>query len=134
MLGEQIGEEKGKVTARRVLPRVNGGPRVETTFETAGKLLGISERTIGTYWSEVRPGGNLYGEGHGVVMGEGGTMASWKGSGIGVFQPDGSIKFRGAIYYESASTQWARLNRTAVVYEHDVAADGATHNKVWEWK
>lgn len=133
MLGEQIGEDKGNVTARRVVPGQNGSPRVETTFESTGRLLGVNERGVATYWSEIRPDGNLYGEGQGVVMGEGGAMANWKGSGIGVLQADGSVKFRGAIYYESASTKWTRLNRVAIAYEHDVAADGSTHSKLWEW-
>jgi hypothetical protein len=39
MLGEQIGEEKGRVTARRV---VSTDPaRVEVAAETEGTLLGV---------------------------------------------------------------------------------------------
>jgi hypothetical protein len=40
MLGEQIGEELGRITARRVLPSDEYGPKVEVTFEASGKVLG----------------------------------------------------------------------------------------------
>jgi hypothetical protein len=134
MLGEQIGEDKGKITGRRVIAVENAAPRMETSFEAGGKLLGVAGRTFGTYWSELRADGSLYGEGQGITMGEDGTTATWKGTGVGVFQKNGAINFRGAIYYQSASPKWSRLNNVAVVYEHDVDADGITHGKVFEWK
>ena len=133
MLGEQIGEDKGKVTGRRVLT-VDGTPKMETSFETGGKLLGVAARTFGTYWSELRGDGSLYGEGQGVTMGEDGSTMTWKASGRGMFQKNGGINFRGAVYYQSTSAKWTRLNSIAVVYEHDIDAEGGTTGKVWEWK
>ena len=38
MLGEQIGEETGKVMVRRVIS-VEGGTKVEVTVQGTGKLL-----------------------------------------------------------------------------------------------
>jgi len=64
MLGEQIYESRGKRTGRRVLC-VEGGFKVEVSFEGGGKLLGVDVTEIGTYWSESRPDGSLYGEGQG---------------------------------------------------------------------
>ena len=69
MLGEKIGQEKGKVIVRRVLP-TTGNPRVEVSFESAGELVGVNVKNMGTYWSEVRPNGTLYGEGQGMARGE----------------------------------------------------------------
>jgi len=63
MLGQQFGEAHGKRTARRVLPTDGGGFKVEVSFEDTGKVLGLDANTIGTYWSESRPDGSLYGEG-----------------------------------------------------------------------
>jgi hypothetical protein len=40
MLREQIGEETGKVAAHWVLS-VDGGAKVEGSFESTGKLLGV---------------------------------------------------------------------------------------------
>ena len=64
MLGEQIGEETGKVMARRVLS-VDGGTKVEVSLQATGKLLGVETRSTVTYWAGVRPDGSLYGEAEG---------------------------------------------------------------------
>ena len=79
MLGEKLGGETGKVTSQRVLANPGGAPKMETSFQATGTLLGASETNVGTYWAVVRPDGTLYGEGQGVVMGKGGEMASWGG-------------------------------------------------------
>jgi len=134
MLGELVGEEKGKVTARRVLEPQDGRPRVEISFEGAGSTLGVETTGIGTYWSTVRPDGVQYGEGNGVVMGKGGELATWKGQGVGKFRDDGGISYRGALYYETQSSKLARLNGIALAFEYDVDAEGNTTSKIWEWK
>ena len=134
MLGDKVIDEQGKISGRRVLPSDGGGPAVETSFEAAGTTLGISATNMGTYKSVVRPDGTLYGEGQGVLMGKGGEMATWIGQGVGQFTSTGGISFRGAVYYQSSSPAWARLNRISVVYEHEVDANGNAHNQGWEWK
>jgi hypothetical protein len=68
MLGDKIGGAAGKVTSQRVLPNPSGGPKMETSFQSNGTLLGTDITETGTYWSIVRPDGTLYGEGQGVVM------------------------------------------------------------------
>src|SRR5690349_8789616 len=50
MLGEQIGVFEGKITAQRVLPS-DAGPKLETTAEASGKILGVAARVIATYWT-----------------------------------------------------------------------------------
>ncbi len=133
MLGEQLGEELGKRTGRRVLS-VDGGFKVEVAFESKGKLLGVDIMEIGTYWSQNNPDGSLYGEGQGVVITNDGDVATWKGSGVGRFVGGGAVKYRGAIYYTTASQKLARLNGAATVFEFDVDPEGNTHSKLWEWK
>jgi len=133
MLGEQVGESRGKRTARRVLS-VDGGFKVEVSFESVGKLCGVETNEIGTYCSQSRPDGSLHGEGHGVVIAPDGSTATWKGSGVGRFVGGGSISYRGAIFYSSASPKLARLNTVAVVFEFEVDPQGNTTSKLWEWK
>ena len=134
MLGEQIGESRGKRTGRRVLS-VDGGFKVEVAFESVGKLLGIDVNEIATYWSASRPDGTLYGEGQGVIIGQDGSNATWKGQGVGKFTGSGAaVSYRGAVYYNSASPKLARLNNVAAVFEFEVDAQGNTHTKSWEWK
>jgi hypothetical protein len=134
MLGEKIGSESGKVTSQRVLPNHGGGPKMETTFHSTGTMLGVSHSVTATYWSVVRGDGTLYGEGQGVVMGKGGEMATWVGQGVGTFKKDGSVSYRGAIYYQSASSAWMRLNHVASPFEFEVDAQGNCRGEIWEWK
>ncbi len=62
MLGEKLGELQGKVTGQRVLSSEGSGPKMETSFEIRGAILGVEAAMLGTYWSTVRPDGSLYGE------------------------------------------------------------------------
>ena len=134
MLGDKLGEEMGKVTVRRVLPGQGSGPMMETSFQAEGSIVGVSHRTTGTYTSTMRPDGSLIGSGQGVAMNAEGGAASWVGQGVGVIGKDGSVKYRGAIFYQSAFPKWARLNSVAAVFEYDVDAQGNTKAQIWEWK
>ena len=130
MLGEMAGEARGKVTAQRVL----AGGRVEVSFQQSGKILGAEAVELGTYVSEMRTDGTLFGEGQGVDMFKDGETAMWKGSGVGKFTGPGAVSFRGAIYYQTASQKLARLNSVAAVFEYESDENGNTHAKIWEWK
>ena len=134
MLGDKIGQESGMVTSQRVLANPGGGPKMETSFRATGTLYGIKETATGTYVAEVRRDGALYGEGNGVIMGSKGEMAMWTGSGVGTIKKDGSVSYRGAIYYQSSSPKWTRLNKIAAVFEYEVDAEGNTLGNIWEWK
>ena len=61
MLGDKLGAESGKVTSQRVLPNPGGGPKMETSFQATGMVLGVSETDTGTYSAVVRADGTLYG-------------------------------------------------------------------------
>jgi hypothetical protein len=110
------------------------GFKVEVSFEDDGKLLGVGVHEIGTYWSEARPDGSLYGEGQGVVMTQDGEGATWKGQGVGKFLEGGAVSYRGAVYYTTASAKLARLNTVAGIFEFHVDREGNTTTKIWEWK
>ena len=133
MLGEQIGTEKGKVVVRRVLP-TTGNPRVEVTFEATGTLIGVNMKNMGTYWSEVRPNGTLYGEGQGIGTGPNGEIVNWKGQGVGELAPSGAVSYRGSLYYETKADQLLGLNKIVGVFEYEVDADGNTTSNIYEWK
>ena len=134
MQGERPGEESGTVTTQRVLPNPGGIPRMETTFLASGTLLGVDDMTTATYASVLRPDGTMYGEGQGLVMGHGGEMASWVGQGVGTLKVGGAVSFRGAIYCQTASAKWSRLNSLTAIYEYEVDAQGKTSAQLWEWK
>jgi len=134
MLGEQIGEERGQVLVRRVLPG-DGPPKVEVSFEAQGQLVGISTTDLGTYTSTIQPDGSVYGEGSGLIRStDNKEIATWRGSGVGNFRQDGGIDYRGAIYYQSQTPGLARLNGIAALFEYTVDASGKTESKLTEWK
>jgi hypothetical protein len=133
MLGDQVGESRGKRTGRRVLS-VDAGFKVEVSFEDRGTLLGVEGFGIGTYWTMNRPDGSLYGEGQGVFVSASGETATWKGGGVGKLAGTGAVSYRGALYYSTGSEKLARLNTVAAVFEFDVDPEGNTHSKSWEWK
>ena len=135
MLGDLIYEHKGKVTGQRVLDV--SPPRVETSFSDIGTLKGeITVSEIGTYWSEARSPGILYGEAQGIIMTNDGTeVATWKGAGIGRMSGAVKVSIRGAIYWSTTSTgKLASLNNLVGVFEFEIDEAGNTSTKVWEWK
>jgi hypothetical protein len=132
MLGDQLGESKGKRTVRRVL---SIDPlTVEVSFEDSGNMLGVATNGMGTYTSVAQPDGSIAGEGQGVMMTPDGEGITWKGSGVGKFGPGGSVSYRGMLYYRTPSQKLARLNNACGVFEYDVDPAGNTTSKVWEWK
>jgi hypothetical protein len=82
MLGEQVGEEKGKTTSLRVL---DVQPlKMEISFSGEGKYRGVDGTVSATYWSVLRPDGVLFGEGQAMIMSrDGQEMVTSTGQGIG---------------------------------------------------
>ena len=66
MLGELLGETRGRRIVRRVLS--SDPMKVEVSFEDGGKMLGIDVSGFGTYWAVIRPDGTIYGEGEGGLI------------------------------------------------------------------
>ena len=132
MLGELIGETRGKRIVRTVLSSTPF--KVQVSFEDAGKMVGVDVTGFGSYTSEVRPDGSIYGEGNGIYMSGPGEAITWTATGIGKFLENGTVSYRGMLYYRSASPKFAKLNNVAGAFEYESTAAGETHSKVWEWK
>lgn len=135
MLGEMIGEGKGKITNVKVLPFDGTGTRMEVSFQSKGKLVGEETTEVGTYTCTLTPFGVHNGTGQGVITTRSGEIATWTGSGVG--RPTGhgiATSWRGSICYQTSSQKLAGLNKIAGVFEHEVDEDGNTVDKLWEWK
>jgi hypothetical protein len=131
MLGDYIGELRGKIVQKRAL---SSDPlRFEVKVEDCGKILEVEVRDVGTYTSQVRPDGGMYDEGEGYFTTNDGETVVWKGSGLGKKEGD-AVSYRGILYHETASKKFARLNTTPVVFEYEVDPKGETRTKLWEWK
>ena len=132
MLGEQIGETKGKRLVRRVTS-VNP-PTAEVSFEDTGHILGIPTTGIGSYTSVVQPDGSIFGHGQGLTMTQDGESFTWTGTGVGHFGPGGSVSYRGMLFLRTTSPKLARLNNACAPFEYEVDPAGSTVSKFWEWK
>ncbi|MFD5323364.1 hypothetical protein [Streptomyces sp. NPDC127092] len=134
MLGDLIGEEQGQTTGIRVVSVDGGHPHLEASFQSTGTLLGVAVTDMGTYDSVMQADGTLYGDGQGCSMTQDGDIVTWHGTGIGRMNESGGFSYRGAIFFESASAKFGRLNGTAGVFEYEEDKDGRNTAKVWEWK
>jgi hypothetical protein len=132
MLGNQIGETKGKRLVRRVLSVTPA--TAEVSFEDSGLLLGIKTTGMGTYTSTVRPDGSILGHGQGMSMTDDGEAVTWTGTGLGKFGPGGSVSYRGMLFMQTTSQKLASLNNACAAFEYDVDPSGQTISKLWEWK
>ena len=136
MLGDKIGEDRGRVTGRRALK--SGDPRylkLEISFEAEATVYGIPCQNLGTYEVYERGPGQIYGEGQGMLMTRDGDDAIWNGHGVGTPTPDGGIKFAASIAFQAGATgKLARLNGVLVLVEHTAGGDGKTHSTMTEWK
>jgi len=132
MLGDLIGESKGRRIVRRILSV--DPPTAEVTFEAAGTVLGVASKENGTYTAEVRADGSIYGTGQGLIITADGEQITWQGTGLGKFGPGGSVSYRGMIYNRTNSQKLARLNNSCGAFEFETDPDGNTTSKVWEWK
>jgi hypothetical protein len=132
MLGDLLGESKGKRIVRRVVSV--DPPTAEVSFEDSGQMLGVQTFGTGTYTSVVSADGSIHGEGQGIMTTQDGEAITWTGVGSGAFGPGGSISYRGMLFYRTNSQKLARLNNASGAFEYDVDAAGNTTAKVWEWK
>jgi hypothetical protein len=132
MLGEKIGESKGKRIVRRILSI--DPPTAEVSFEDSGTLAGVAATGSGTYTSVIRPDGSIFGDGQGLLITADGEAILWRGSGLGKFGAGGAVSYRGMLFYQTASQKLASLNNSCGVFEFEVDAAGGTTSAIWEWK
>jgi hypothetical protein len=132
MLGDKIGEVTGKRLVRRVLSVEP--PTAEVSFEDRGSMFGVPVTGMGSYTSTVREDGSIHGTGQGMSMTDDGEAVTWTGAGLGHFGPGGSVSYRGMLFFRTTSKKLARLNNACGAFEYEVAGDGTTVSKVWEWK
>jgi hypothetical protein len=136
MLGNKIGDERGKVTSRRILPGDDYRyVKMEISFESQITVYGVEGIAIGTYVVFERIPGQMYGEGQGVYMTKDGESAIWNGHGIGEGTADGGMKFAASIAFQAGATgKLAPLAKCLVLVEHTAAADGTISSTLHEWK
>ena len=134
MLGEKIGSLTANAS-HKALPVDGALPKFETSATGGGTLAGTEVQMLATYSSDMRADGTLYGEcpNRGVVMTADG-VATFTATGIGKFNAEGGINFRGACYFQTSAPSLSSLNGKCVVYDWDVDAAGKATWELWEKK
>jgi len=133
MLGELIGETKGKISNRNVVSVE--GPTIETTVASSGTLKGVQVNEILTYVASPSSKGILHGIGKGVINTQDGEIATFTGEGIGRFDASGLLTWRGAIFFHTSSEgKLEFLNNKVGVFEAQVDSPGNFADKTWEWE
>ena len=128
MLGELIGEFKGKNIGWRVLP----DGKIETTAQGTGKLFGVDAFLISTSIGTME-NGIFTGEVNSVfTTTEGESIMS---KGVAVAYPSGNGgTTRAASIYMTKSTKLARLNKVVGMHEYETSLQDEFTGKIWEWK
>lgn len=131
MLGDLIGEFKGKVTGIRVLSE----GKIETSEQGSGNILGIEATMLATAVSTTTPNGIIMGKGNAIVTTTDGEVVRIRKSGIG--WPTGKgrkASKRGVFFHMTQSQKLARLNKTVGIWEFESEENGDWHVKIWEWE
>jgi hypothetical protein len=135
MLGAKIGEEKGKVTGRRILP---GGEdvryvKMEVSMETEATVLGLTGTNMGTYTIVERGPGQVYGEGQGMFFGPAGEGAIWNGHGVARIDETGAMHIVASIVFQTTSEKLSKLNGVLTLVEHHADMQGNASSTFHEW-
>jgi hypothetical protein len=131
MLGNLIGEFKGKTTGIRVLSE----GKLEITQQGMGKVMGIESSTMTTGVATPMPNGVTMIDGNGTLMTVDGDVIMVKVNGIGWKTGKGwKASYRGAAYQMTMSQKLAALNKIVSVWENESDENGDWVLKLWEWK
>jgi hypothetical protein len=128
MLGELIGEFKGKNTGWRVLP----DGKIETTAQGTGKILGIDAFLLSTSVGTMA-NGIFMGEATSVITTVDGETVMSKGIAVGWPSGNGGST-RAASIQTTQSQKLSRLNKIVGLHEYETDMSDNWTGKIWEWK
>jgi hypothetical protein len=129
MLGELIGEFKGKNTSYRVLP----DGKIETTAQGTGKILGVDVFILSTSVGTMGANGVFTGEVNSSFMTMEGDSIMSKGVAVAFPSGNGGAT-RAASIHMTQSPKFARLNKVVGLHEYETDMQDNFVGKIWEWK
>jgi len=129
MLGDLIGEFKGKNTAYRIL----SDGKTEVSGVGTGKTLGVNATMMFTAVSTTMPNGVFMGEGNGQIWTQDGEMIMVKMNMIAWSSEKGGTT-RGASFHMTQSQKLSRMNKIVGLHETETDMTDNWTTKIWEWK
>jgi hypothetical protein len=129
LLGDLIGEFKGKNSAYRVL----SDGKTEVSGQGTGKILGVEATMVFTAVSTVMPNGVFRGEGNGQIWTRDGDIIMVKMTSISWSSEKGGIT-RSASFQTTQSQKLSRLNKVIGLHETETEMNDNWTTKIWEWK
>jgi len=136
MLGNKIGEEHGKVKGQRILPGDDKMSfiKMEVSTETQLTIYGIEGMGMATFVAYERGPGQMYAEGHGIIMTQSGAGAIWNGHGVGTMGEDGTMHLAVSLAVQTTDEKLAALNNVLVLGEVHQTMAGDIDGVFYEWK
>lgn len=138
MMGQLMLEERGQFTAQRILDAQL--QKIEVSYTANGQYKGdIGYSEIATDWSVPAAVKNsaTYGEGRSIITANDSESGAWKLQGVEPILPSGNRSLKGSAYkimnqVNGISGKLAELDNVLVVFEYEVAQNGAYHGKAWQ--
>ncbi len=128
MLGELVGEFKGRNIGWRVLP----DGKIETTAQGMGKILGVETFTLSTSIGTM-VNGIFMGEMNSAFTTMEGDTIMAKGVAVGYPSGNGGAT-RAASIHMTQSKKFERLNKVLGMHEYQTDMENNFVGKIWEWK
>jgi hypothetical protein len=128
LLGDLIGEFKGKNTVYRVL----SDAKIETSGQGTGKILGMDAFLMSTSVGSM-VNGLFVGEVNAIVTTMAGESIMMKGNAVG--RPSGNGgSTKAASIQTTQSDKLMRLNKVICLHEYETDMTDNWTGKIWEWK
>jgi len=136
LLGQELGEERGRMIGQRVISVDADRHKVELSIQGKGKILGVEFEDSSTFTIEhVPPFPPSSGQGQGFMTTKDGEVVHYTGQGVGKPTGLGKMRFVGAAIGRTKSEKLARLNGVAMLFEFEADMEkGEYQAKYWEWK
>lgn len=130
MLGEKLGEAKGRATSMRLLPFEGEAPKTEASFSGEGNFVGRAMTLIGTYWESSREPSVKFGGAQMLLTLADGESVFFRGFGVS----NNPSRYASYGDFPWTSPALVRLKGTSAVVEYDILPDGGFAWRMWEWR
>ncbi len=126
--------KEGKLIYQRMV-NVIGNPQIEESIITHGILTGIGNVTNIHTWTDIYKTHNTtFGEGKGVMISENGQMAPWIGYDLGQIQNNGTIIYKGIVFFNNNATGNMKFLNNVIGLKIATYEGNNQTTKIFQWQ